>query len=139
MSCTLKHLEIPFLEISYCDLVTVCHGFCISYGLAHVLSDYSLFQVSHAKTIILQVPTFWCYCSHFFITVNIFVSVFLQIPKFSKFQIFWFLGCFHTNRLINCCSDMSTIVSSDQSNVFSPLFRRVITMLFCTLLIMLYI
>ena len=32
--------SIFFFEISYCDLVTLCHGFCISYGLAHVLSDF---------------------------------------------------------------------------------------------------
>ena len=51
MLCTLKPYKIPLLEIIHCDLVNLCHGFCISYGLAHVLNDYSLFQVSHTKTI----------------------------------------------------------------------------------------
>ena len=51
MLCTLKFLQISILKIFRCDLVNLCHGFCISYGLAHVLNDYSLFQVSHTKTI----------------------------------------------------------------------------------------
>ena len=51
MWCTLKFLQISILKIIHCDLVNLCHGFCISYGLARVLSDYSLFQVSHTKTI----------------------------------------------------------------------------------------
>ena len=36
----LKFLQFLFLETSYCDPVTSCHSFCISYGLAHVLSNY---------------------------------------------------------------------------------------------------
>ena len=33
---------LKFLQIllSYCDPVTLCHSFCISYCLAHVLSNY---------------------------------------------------------------------------------------------------
>ena len=46
MSCTLKHFKIPFFEISYCDLVTLCHDFCINYGLAHALSNFKLLTVS---------------------------------------------------------------------------------------------
>ena len=46
MSCTLKHLKIPFFETYYCDFVTLCHGFCISYDLAHVLSNFQLLTVS---------------------------------------------------------------------------------------------
>ena len=36
----LNSYKFLFLEINYCDLVTLCHSFCISYGLAHVLSNY---------------------------------------------------------------------------------------------------
>ena len=40
------------------------------------------------------------------------VSVSLKISKFTV------LGRIHTNQLINCCSDVSTIVFSNQSSVF---------------------
>ena len=36
----LKFLQISILKISYYDLLTLCHSFCTSYGLAHVLSNY---------------------------------------------------------------------------------------------------
>ena len=36
----LNSYKFLFLEINYCDLVTLCHSFCISYGSAHVLSNY---------------------------------------------------------------------------------------------------
>ena len=51
MSYTLKHFKIPFFKNQLLNLVTLCHGFCISYGLAHVLSIFQLlrFQVSHPK------------------------------------------------------------------------------------------
>ena len=35
-----------------------------------------------------------------------------------NFNIFTVLSRIHTNRLINCCPDMSTIMFSDQSSVF---------------------
>ena len=35
-----------------------------------------------------------------------------------NFNIFTILSCIHTNRSINCCSDVSTIVFFDQSSVF---------------------
>ena len=35
-----KTLQIPFLEISYCDLVNLCHSVCIIYDLAPVLSNF---------------------------------------------------------------------------------------------------
>ena len=38
--------------------------------------------------------------------------------SFSNFQNSRFLGRIHINRLINCCSEMSTTVSSNQSSVF---------------------
>ena len=52
-----KILTISILKIIHCDLVTLCHGFCISYGIAHVLNDYSLFQVPHVKAI--NTAIFW--------------------------------------------------------------------------------
>ena len=46
MSYTLTILKIPFLKTNYCDFVTLGHGFCISYGLAHALSNFQLLTVS---------------------------------------------------------------------------------------------
>ena len=34
------YLKFYLLEINYCDLVTLCHSFCISYDLVPVLSNY---------------------------------------------------------------------------------------------------
>ena len=44
MSYTLKHFKIPFFKNQLLNLVTLCHGFCISYRLAHVLSNFSNFN-----------------------------------------------------------------------------------------------
>ena len=46
--------------------------------------------------------------------------------SYSKFQNLQFLGHIHTNKLVNCCSDMSTIMSSDQGSVFSLCCRVVL-------------
>ena len=50
MSFTLKHLKISFFETYYCDLVTLCHGFCISYDLAHVLTNFFLKFLTVSRT-----------------------------------------------------------------------------------------
>ena len=46
MLYTLKHFKIPFFKKQLLNLVTLCHGFCISYGLAHALSNFQLLTVS---------------------------------------------------------------------------------------------
>ena len=56
-----------------------------------------------------------------FSKVSNLLANFLKILKFFP-SLSSVLGHIHTNRLINCCSDMSTIVSSNQSNVFSLFF-----------------
>ena len=96
----IKNLKIPFYKTNYCNLVTLCHGFRINYRLAHALNSFQLLTVSSipCKTYkYRKVPTFWCYCSHFIIGVNIFVSASFQIFKFQKF--YGFLGRIHTNRI----------------------------------------
>ena len=40
LPCTKNSYKFLFLEISYCDLITLCHSVCITYGLVHVLSNY---------------------------------------------------------------------------------------------------
>ena len=42
----IKRFKISFLKTNYCDLVTLCHIFRISYGLAHALSIFQLLTVS---------------------------------------------------------------------------------------------
>ena len=93
--CTLKSLQISILKIIHCDLVNLCHGFCISYGLAHVLSECSLFQVSHTKTI--NTANFLASCDTP-LKFSLDQDLYMSSPKF---QILQFLGRIHTNRYIN--------------------------------------
>ena len=60
----------------------------------------------------MQIPGLFCQSHHSFIMSKTSVSVLFKISNFTV------LGRIHTNRLINCCSDMSTIAFSDQSSVF---------------------
>ena len=92
--CTLKHLKIPFFfKTNYYDFVTLCHGFCISYDLAHVLSN---FQGPHIKSI--NTAIFWLLVPLHYVLykVKTSASVFFQISQF-----FRSLGRIHTNRFIN--------------------------------------
>ena len=72
-----------------------------------------MFQVSHAKPINTSSP--WTVVP---VPLKFYKEQDLCECLIQNFNIFPVLSHIHTNRLINCCSDVSTIVFSDQSSIF---------------------
>ena len=98
MLCTLKHLKIPFFKTNYCDFVTLCHGFCISYDLAHVLSNFQLLTVSRTPRQTYKYCNFLAFCATPFFNL---LGKDLRECLLPNFKIFRSLGRIHTNRFIN--------------------------------------
>ena len=101
MLYTLKRFKIPFFKNQLLNLVTLCYGFCISYRLAHVLSNFSTFngfKYPIPKTINTASSHLLVLLQPLFHSGHIFVSVSFQILNFFFLR---FLRRIHTNRLIH--------------------------------------
>ena len=99
MSCTLKISKFHFFEISYCDLVTSCHDFCISYRLAHVLNNFQLLTVSRTLHQIYKYCNFLASCATPLCSL---LGKDLHKCLFPNFKFFFrSLSRIHTKRFIN--------------------------------------
>ena len=106
-----------FKKTNYCDLVTLCHVSCISYGLAHVLSNFQLLTVSRTPHQIYKYCNFLASCAT---PLRSLLGKDLHECLLPNFK-FFFPGpqaVFTLTDLLIRCSGMSTIVFSNQSNVF---------------------